>query len=358
MREDGMPETGKETALKGEGWLCAPIANRYMQLCEPLGLKRQAQLQATGLSERDLNPPSGWVPRHVVEQLMRYRLAQAPEPVLGLHLATAIDATDGGLLGFLCLSCPTIKALHQALCNFGPLISDLFSTRLIYGPGVVFWTVTVRYTDEALIRDNAEWFLASCARLIHRLDPHALLEVALAHTPVKRNGEPHPQYREAFPCPVRFRQPRSALVIHADALNRSSPLGDALVFEALTRQAQAMMAANRPVDNLTERVRRELRSLLAEGRASRAALCQRVGISSRHLHRQLQRQGSSYQKILDDLRADYARARLPGPEMSLDELASDLGFSGAKSFHRWFVGRFGITPALFRLGLDGDAGSP
>ena len=71
-------------------------------------------------------------------------------------------------------------------------------------------------------------------------------------------------------------------------------------------------------------------------------------MSARHLHRQLQLEHSSYQSILDELREDIARQRLENPVCDVDELSAALGFSGAKSFSRWFLAKTGITPVAFR----------
>lgn len=336
-------------ARAGDGVVRAPFVQIYLRICESMGLPRAEHLEGAGVSEEDLDPPDGWVSQSIMERLCRYRLTREQGGISGARLALPMaDPSNTGLLGFLCMSCPSIQGLYAALVEFGGLTSNIFSMSLIHEPGVVLWSVEMLYTDELLIRDNVEWFLAACATQVHRLDPTALLEVRFRHSPSLVYGRPDWLYEKAFPCPVRFGQDRSALVIEAQSLTRKSPKGDALTFDALLRQARLFLQEPEPERNILERTRRRIRLLLAEGHVSRERLCEHLGISSRHLHRLLKRNGSSYQQLLDDVRAEQAERRLAEANPDMEQLAMELGFSGVKSFSRWFVARFGATPSVYR----------
>lgn len=337
-------------ARPAEGVVSTPMVNVYIQLCERHGITKQELLIASGVSERDINPANGWVAQSVLERLFYHRLTRQPEPLLGIQLATDMDParTNVGLLGFLCLSCPSIQDLHNSLAKFGRLISNIFSTRLVHEPGRVFWCIDLLYREELLIRDNVEWFLAASAQLIHRMDPHALLAVHLAHPPLMINGAPHAHYKKAYPCPIQFNQARSALLLDPAALNRTSPTGDAVVFDALCNQAHTLLQQTSPEQHIIDRVKQEIYGLLAAGNVSRAEVCRHIGISDRHLHRQLQAYGCSYQSLLDDIRSENAIKKLSMQHADIDQLSNDLGFSGSKSFSRWFQTRFGATPSRYR----------
>lgn len=70
--------------------------------------------------------------------------------------------------------------------------------------------------------------------------------------------------------------------------------------------------------------------------------------SPRSLHRQLKLEGSSYQEILDEVRFERAHQRLRESEVSIKELASQLGYSGSNNFVRAFKRKCGETPGEFR----------
>lgn len=340
---------GAGPASSGQEAVFAPFVGRYLKMCAAHGIPEDEQLAETGLTRRQINPPGGWVGRDVIELLARHRLTRQANPVLGRHLAAAMaDPADAGLLGFICLSCPSIQELHSALVEFGGLASNMFSTTLVHEPGLVLWRVDIHAADTLVARDCTEWFLAWCAALIRRLDAGALLEARLGHGPLLANGRAQAEYEAAFSCPVRFHQQRSALVLDPASLAWQSPRGNPVAFDALRRQARVVLEQLYPERSLVHRVRQEVRLLLAQKRASRDEVCRRIGISSRHLHRRLQRHDSSYQQILDQVRAEQAPARLAEPGIDLQQLATELGFSGVKSFSRWFAARFGTTPADYR----------
>jgi len=71
-------------------------------------------------------------------------------------------------------------------------------------------------------------------------------------------------------------------------------------------------------------------------------------ISSRSLSRKLSAEGSSFQKIKDEMRRDQAIQRLVKTEESIARIASLLGFDNLPSFHRAFHAWTGSTPGAYR----------
>ena len=76
-----------------------------------------------------------------------------------------------------------------------------------------------------------------------------------------------------------------------------------------------------------------------------AELCQ---TSVRTLHRRLKESGTSYRELIDRVRYDLASERLANTDLTIKELAFDLGYSGANNFIRAFKRMNGFTPEQFR----------
>jgi AraC-like DNA-binding protein len=72
-----------------------------------------------------------------------------------------------------------------------------------------------------------------------------------------------------------------------------------------------------------------------------------VAMSSRTLRRRLQEEATSYQEILDDVRAELARHYLTKERRGIDEVASLLGFSDPSAFTKAFRRWTRQTPADF-----------
>jgi AraC-like DNA-binding protein len=71
-------------------------------------------------------------------------------------------------------------------------------------------------------------------------------------------------------------------------------------------------------------------------------------VDTRTLRRRLAAEGTSYRSLVADARASMAAHLLADPSLTIDTVASRLGYYDAaalsKAFHRWF----GQSPGTFR----------
>jgi AraC-like DNA-binding protein len=74
----------------------------------------------------------------------------------------------------------------------------------------------------------------------------------------------------------------------------------------------------------------------------------RLNVSLRTLHRALAAEGTSYRRLLDQVRLDIAERHLRDDRMSVAEVAFLAGFSEISAFHRAFKRWTGQTPVTFR----------
>jgi AraC-like DNA-binding protein len=94
-----------------------------------------------------------------------------------------------------------------------------------------------------------------------------------------------------------------------------------------------------------------IRELLAEqaplypGLDRLAAQC---CIAPRTLKRRLSSSGLGYQDLLDQLRATHAMRLLAQPELSVERIAEQVGYSSAANFYRAFRRWTGSSPGAFR----------
>lgn len=82
--------------------------------------------------------------------------------------------------------------------------------------------------------------------------------------------------------------------------------------------------------------------------ASLSEVATELGYSERGLRRQLERSGTSYRKILDQVRKHRARALLSGGMLPVKTIAGALGFETSSNFARSFKRWTGLTPKAFR----------
>ena len=87
---------------------------------------------------------------------------------------------------------------------------------------------------------------------------------------------------------------------------------------------------------------------LARGELSMATLARKVGASPATLRRRLEREGTSFRLIVRDLRQSLARQYLVDSRLSVGEIATAVGFSNVRAFHKAFCSWNGVSPSAYR----------
>ena len=113
------------------------------------------------------------------------------------------------------------------------------------------------------------------------------------------------------------------------------------------RIAERYLATLNP-DQIQDKVREILLTLLPSGDASQEAVARSLHCSVSSLQRQLKAEGASYRRILDETRYALAQQLVRERRYSLSQIAYLLGFSDQANFSRAFKRWTGDTPTDFR----------
>jgi AraC-like DNA-binding protein len=156
-------------------------------------------------------------------------------------------------------------------------------------------------------------------------------------------------YREALQAPLRFDAMQAALVFPSTWLQRSIPGADPLLHRLLEDRAASDRAQVAPI--LHNEVRRVIRAQLATGDCCRAAVARKLNLHPRTLVRRLNETGTSYQALLDDMRAQVAKQLLHDTRSPVSRIAVTLGYGDPTVFTRAFRRWTGLSPREFRAAL-------
>lgn len=156
-------------------------------------------------------------------------------------------------------------------------------------------------------------------------------------------------YTKVFGETVRFEQPEGALILDEKVLALPFKRADSGLCAILERHAEALLAAlPPPVTSLEDRVRALVTAQLRGGDPSITAIAAQLHMSERSLQRKLAAEQSSFDAIVDDLRAELARRYLEDRRLAIGEVAFLLGYSEPSAFHRAFKRWTGRTPGEHR----------
>jgi AraC-like DNA-binding protein len=121
-----------------------------------------------------------------------------------------------------------------------------------------------------------------------------------------------------------------------------------MMYRQLTEQAEKYLRSLYQQDNIAGELKRKLADLLARGEANADAACRVLQLSRRTLQRRLKAEKTSFQKILNEVRAELAVKYLEDARLKSLEIAMLLGYSNLSSFTTAFKSWYDMPPAAYR----------
>lgn len=155
------------------------------------------------------------------------------------------------------------------------------------------------------------------------------------------------EYDLLFPCPLVFSADRSSLLFHSRYLPMPLLQDERTLKHFLERSPADLLSRPDDGDSLSSRLRRLL-SRDSTRWPDLDAVAAHLHISPQTLRRHLREEGTSFQALKDQLRRDIAIYHLGRADLSLQQIAEQLGFSEPSAFHRAFKKWTGLTPGAYR----------
>ena len=115
-----------------------------------------------------------------------------------------------------------------------------------------------------------------------------------------------------------------------------------------TEQAEKYLRSLYSQDNYAAQLKCMLAELLAAGEATANDACRALKLSRRTLQRRLRAEKTSFQKILNEVRAVLAVNYLSDRRLKALEVAMLLGYSSISSFTTAFKSWYDMPPAEYR----------
>ena len=324
-----------------------------------------------GLQERDLSqllrgtdlPKNILLPgdsSHVnaVQQmrLLENALQLSASPEFGLGLGRRMQPASHGPMGYLVLSSPDVLGALEAFANFLPLRLPFSRVDISREQEWLVCTLGLKVVPDPEVKR----VLQECFALMLQ----AIVESVLGRQVTEaRIGLQHPEpayhslYAAYFHVPVVFSRAQNTFEIPLKLARVANTCGHSDSY-ALAQELCLALLEKMPTSTLTasDQVRRLLLSS-PRGSLTMDAVASAMFITKRTLQRRLRREGTSYRDITEQLGADLAARHLLESNMTVDAVATLLGYCDTaafrKAFHRWY----GQSPSEYRASID-HAGLP
>lgn len=317
-----------------------------IRVAEEFGVSASRSLHGARTTIAELEDPACEIEgRQELTVLRNIMVALGPQVPFGLIAGLRYHPTTHGDWGFALLSSPNIGAAIE----LGQRYFDLSYSFNRTGAEVVGTQCILSYDGS----DNPEDVRAA---LIER-DMAALLTlwrdingIALEVQSLEISGPP-PDYADAF-APMfgvkpKFHATENRISFDASILARPQPQADAFGLKFSEAQCRALLDKRSLRSGVAGRVRaRVLRKPSEFPRMS--VVAKELAVTTRTLRNQLSREGTSYRKLVEQMRVELAEDLLCSTRASLDEIAEKLGYADKATFIAAFKRWRGVPPGEFR----------
>lgn len=149
-----------------------------------------------------------------------------------------------------------------------------------------------------------------------------------------------------FPCPQHFNQSKNELIFDSQYLNLAPIRSEADLTKFLENSPADLMTIPGDDPSLKHQVTR----LITKSKELELSfpkldqIASQLSMTPQTLHRRLTKEGTSYQRIKDNIRRDIAVTRLVRDRMPVKQVAEIVGFSEPRSFTRAFKHWTGLSP--------------
>jgi AraC-like DNA-binding protein len=271
------------------------------------------------------------------------------DPALGLRLGAETSVREWGLVGYAVAYSSTLGSALNRFAHYSRVVSDAMVVRIDAERDAAWVRLDVEPAMRAFrpaVDARLAALLAACREMAGAPVTPLLVQLSYKQPAAVK------EYERFFGAPLEFGALASSFLLRSEDLARRLAKADQTLvgyLETLAEQKLASLGAER---TLRERVHRELWAELSERTPTVEAIARALGMSARTLQRQLRQEGTTFAKLLTDLRREMPPALLRDGRHGVSEVAFLLGYEDPSAFRRAFHRWFARSPRSFRSAAE------
>lgn len=317
---------------------------------ESLGYSTCEVLENHGLTLETLDPFSE-IERSLELQILSELFSSVSSPDIGLEIGIRIGLAGYGPFTMMLMSCQNAYEACKAGVRYQSLGYSYGDMRLDMKEDVSALCFQPTVLPSGLNRIIIDRDVSGTFRLIKdilmNIEQKASLTDVWFSYPKPNDVKP---YEDMFQCDIKFDQPHCRIAINNTFLKAPFPSSNQTAYDYYRAQCDQIIAKRTAsIEQLSGKVRKYL-ELFAYELPSIVEVAEAFGLAERTLRRQLKKEETSYQKILDSVRFEKAKQLLQTTKLPIEEVGNRLGYQEAASFNHAFQRWSGKTPSKFRKG--------
>ena len=323
--------------------VAAGLARGLVEFAVSKGANAALLMERAGIAPGDLEDQDNRIPFGKYVALMRAGKTLCSDPALALHYGETNDIARISVVGLLGHAAETMTEAFIQLSRYGRLVIEFDGGpdrfRLERRDGGL-WMVDNREHPN----DFPELTESTFARMICGPRQFGVTQIAKAvHV-----THPEPAYRDEYDriyrAPITFDSGWNAILIDEVWMFHRVSDQPRYVFGVLSERADALLKELESSKSMRGRVESLLLPVIHKGDVGMETIADKLAVSRQTLFRRLKVEGTTFEKVLDELRHRLALHYLSGKRVSVNETAYLVGFSDPAAFSRAFKRWTGSNP--------------
>lgn len=318
-------------------WWLLSMAEVFRRLQLPVN----SMFSEAGISIQSLAHPNTRFPQDGVTRLWEIAEAESGNDHIGLLVGKQLSITGFPVLGYSLITASGLTDGLQRFLRYQRMIGESSNIQMQQSNGQLQLDLKFSGDEKPVSPHTVDAALAALVNMGRLLAGESWCgdEIRLRRKPPKQ-----PElFVNYFQCPVRFNAQANQLFVDMKNVANTESQG-----AKETSVTVPFLDKDRPTAELVEML---INMKLQDGDINREYIARQLNITPRTLQRRLEKEGESYQSILDKVRHQKALSCLANPQISQIEVAFLCGFSDLTAFHHAFKRWQNQTPGEYRRAI-------
>jgi AraC-like DNA-binding protein len=317
-----------------------------IDMVESQGCDRDRLLAGTSLAHTGIDSIGARVGDQDFRTLVANARALTGDPALGLKLGLRLHLSAHAVLGQAFMTCKDLGQVMDLLLKYYHLLAS--NLELEYSEEGDMCVLTVMtHPEEIEFEFGFELLFGAFINTLRGMlnDPQLALRMELPY-PAPAHAD---LYYEVLGQDVHFDCVQGRILFHRDWLDTPLPSSNPALRKLYEAECARLLRDLEGEDSVAERTLRLLRKL--EGQYPQMPqIANMLNLSPRTYRRRLDEEQKSFQKLLDQVRAEHATRYLQNTRLPLSSIAYMVGFSDSSNFRRAYRKWTGKAPREVRDG--------
>jgi AraC-like DNA-binding protein len=266
---------------------------------------------------------------------------------IGLRLGQRLQPASHGPMGYLVLSSPDVMTALVSFADFLPVRLPFSRVHITVDESWLNCSLELKIdVKPEILRILNECFAmmiqAVVESVIGREMREAVIELAYP-TP-----DYHQSYEDYLHSRVHFSQDRSVFRMPASVAQVANAAGNFEAYLSAQSLCRKLLETIPTTERSTAAGVKKILLSAPMGSLTATDVARAMFITKRTLQRRLDREGTSYRDITEELRCEMAIAHLREPDQTVESVAALLGYCDTAAFRKAFRRWRGQSPGEFR----------